>query len=335
MERLIIPAEKPLFRGLNSFYIDVTKFIEHFKENSFTGCVHFRSFQDEAAVFYDSDEILGIHYRGQTENLVDEEALRTIVELSRKNSNFSIDVYEIDPDQIYFWANLPFSETIYRDLNAEFTDLEGLIKKMSVEKLSGYITVSLGNGAQGGFILFHNGTVLPQIFFWKDREMTISTEGPERLFQRSRTEGGVFHVKRVSNFSRQAHVHEFRDETLKMIEELLGTMEQLVASNRKYRHKFDTFLKKKFLDKSERFECLDPFMGEFTYENHKVSYHGDAPPSELAKGVCESMSELAEELGLAQQFASALEPWARTHEKRIRATRNPYFLAILSSSAIE
>ncbi|MFW6323957.1 MAG: hypothetical protein ACOC0U_02735, partial [Desulfovibrionales bacterium] len=240
---------------------------------------------------------------------------------------FIIDIYDIEPDKIYFWANLPGADVLYQDLNAEFTDLEGLIKKMASEKLSGYIIVSLGQGLEKGYILFQNGKMLPQICYFNGNELLCLRDGPDRLIQQSREAGGAFHVKQVAPQGKKSATEQ-SGHTIEMLEELLSNFETVVTSQRKFRNKFETFLKKKFLDKSERFECIDPFLSDFTYENGKIQYTGDSPLNELAKGVCESVAELAQDLELEKQTVSRLRPWANKYKYTVRALGLPWFKKI-------
>jgi hypothetical protein len=111
-----------------------------------------------------------------------------------------------------------------------------------------------------------------------------TTLGAEPLIRKSRESGGTFHVRRVSP-ENQKNKEQVASDVLRMLEELLQATEDIVNANRKYKNKFDTMLKKKFLDKSDAFACLDPFLCEFQYERRKVSFIGDAAPSELARGV--------------------------------------------------
>jgi hypothetical protein len=117
-----------------------------------------------------------------------------------------------------------------------------------------------------------------------------------------------------------------------MLEELLQVTEYLVNANRKYKNKFDTMLKKKFLDKSDVFACLDPFLCEFQYEGRKVSFIGDAAPAELARGVFESVGELTAELGLSRQLEQGLSSWAARHSKRIRTAGVGFFQGMVSGA---
>jgi hypothetical protein len=329
LQKLLLPVDKPRYLNLNSYYLDVPKFIEHFRENNFTGCIHFRSHQAEAVLYFDQDEMLSAFFFDQNGSESGEEAVSALSGAT-KNGNFLISVYDVDQQSIYFWANLATAEPLYKDLNAEFTDLEGLIKKMSSEKLIGYIEVSLP-GNQGGFILFQNGILLTQAYRWSGDALMPAPQGIQPLILKSRESGGSFHVKRVTPETQKSREQSI-SEALRMLEGLLQITEDVVGSNRKYRNKFDTLLKKKFLEKSDSFACLDPFLCEFQYENRKARFTGEVSPGELIRGIFESISELAVELGVARQLNEQLSQWTTRYSKKIRSAGVAYFQSLVPSS---
>lgn len=325
MDRILIPTENLIHKGLNSYYIDIQKFIEHHKENQFVGCMHFKSYQMDAVIYFDEDEILSTLFKQKDDIFLGEEAMDLILKTSKTN-NYTIDIYEIDPDKIYYWSNLLTAETVYKDLNAEFTDLEGLINKMMTETLTGYIAVTLGNGDEGGFILFHNGKVMPQAFAWKNETISSTPEGSKLLVDRSRVIGGTFHVKKVSpNKETNASSVKHLNDTLRMVEQLLAIIEVVMNENKKFKGQFDTLIKKKFLEKTEKYEFLDPFTSEFNYTNRKATYTGKTSPNDLAKGVLEAVTEFIQEAGLKNEVVPKLDPWKKKYEKRIARAGIPYF----------
>jgi hypothetical protein len=97
------------------------------------------------------------------------------------------------------------------------------------------------------------------------------------------------------------------------LEELLETFEKVLASNKKVKADFETLLKKKFLEKVDKYPFLDPFAAELVYANRKLSYSGSATDKELARGLLESVMELAGQLGIMPQFKETLGPWSEKY----------------------
>jgi len=155
---VIVPKEKAVIENLNSYYLDIKKLFEHCQGDLGSGAIHFKSPSSECAVFFDKDELLTGTFKDKRGEIVGKQAIDSLSK-ALVNENFAVNIYEIDPEKVYFWANIPNAERIYKDLSTEFTDLEGLIKKMSSEKLTGYIDVSINNGKEGGLIFFSNGEI--------------------------------------------------------------------------------------------------------------------------------------------------------------------------------
>ena len=55
---IVIPKSTPIIEGLNSFYLNVGRFIEHFSGEVPTGAIHFLASKAEGIVFVDDHSIL-------------------------------------------------------------------------------------------------------------------------------------------------------------------------------------------------------------------------------------------------------------------------------------
>ncbi len=319
---VIVPKEKAVIENLNSYYLDIKKLFEHYQGDLGSGAIHFKSPSSECAVFFDEDEILTGTFKDKRGEVVGKQAIDRLSE-ALVRENFGVSIYEIDPEKVYFWANIPNAERIYKDLSTEFTDLEGLIKKMSSEKLTGYIDVSINNGKEGGLIFFSNGVINGISYSWGEGEVNRSKEAQQLLIEKTKKSGGTFDVSRISlpngvMASESKGVGGERlSDVLSALEELLGILERTVKDNKGINADFNTLLKRKFVDKAEEFGFLDPFAAEFKYVDQKVQFTGNASNEELAKGVTESLKELAEELGILPQFRDESNNWSETHAREL------------------
>jgi hypothetical protein len=317
---IIVPKEKPAVENLNSYYLDLRKLIEHYQGEIGSACVHFQAPSAEGVIFFDKDDLLNGFFRDSEGESEGKAVIDRLVEAAGGH-NFAISIYEIDPDKIYFWANIPAAEKIYKDLSAEFTDLEGLIKKMGSEKLTGFIDVSIGEGKEGGLIFFDNGEIIGGSFSWEKGELNHSKESKELLIQKTKELGGIFNVSRIS-LKKEGVEREPEDieqdgtsNVLTMLEALLNVFERVITSNREIETNFNTLLKKKFMEKADEFIFLDPFAAEFQYADQKITFTGDAGDEELVKGLTECVKEIAEGFGILSRFNDELGPWSEKYEK--------------------
>ncbi len=318
----ILPREKPVIEKLNSYYLHIRKLFEHYQGELGCGAIHFKSPFAEAVIYFDKDEMLNGVFEQEAEVIKGSEAVERIIDAVETN-NFTIGIYEIPSEQIYFWANVPDSEPIYKDLSTEFTELGGLITKMKAEGLTGFIDVSL-TGCQGGGIVFLNGgQVVGGSFSWGPVALENIEKGVADLIEKSKSLGASFYVSKI--MPQNGH-HKLEGaqpspknswHVLAALEELLKTFEEVFYSNGRLGRDFRTLLKKKFLEKAEKYDFLDPFAGEFEYEGHKISFIGEASDEELARGVIESVKELAKELGMTSKLLGSLGPWYQQNKKAL------------------
>lgn len=323
---IIIPKEKPVVENLNSYYLDIKKLLEHFQGELGSGAVHFDSPSAEGVIFFDKDNLLSGFFRGREGEFEEKAAIDRLIEAVDEN-NFIIHIYEIDAEKIYFWANISAAEKIYKDLSAEFTDLEGLIKKMGSEKLTGHIDVSIGDGKEGGLIFLENGKIIGGSYSWAKGELNRSKENWEHLIRKTRELGGMFHVSRIplegkDVKSKPEEGDRQRPSTvLVMLEELLGIFERFIESSSGVKAEFSTLLKKKFMEKADEIPFLDPFAAEFEYADHKISFTGDAGGQELVNGLTECLKEIGEELGILAQLNDELVRWSEKHKRDVKKYR--------------
>lgn len=345
---IIIPKEKPAITNMNSYYLDMQKLIEHYQGELGAGVVYFKAPTMQCALFFDEYQVVNGCCEEKKKMTVGKAAIDRTVKLSSLK-NFAVSVYWIRPDRLYFWANLPNSEVIHSNLSTEFTDLDGLIRKMEAEKLTGYIDVRLRGDFKGGVLFFFNGEIIGGLSAKNQGNIDRSSSFRDELITHSREHGGKFSVFRIfmeekANGSASPAV-AFRDKkksmpspsktkakaetgksktsspsgasksgtdrarVLAMLQDLLGTMEQVVRSNRKIRHDFETLLNQKFVEKVDKYEFLDPFAAEFRYSGGSVSYTGESDPQVLAAAISECVSEIADHFDLTPQLRKELHPW--------------------------
>ncbi len=343
---IIIPKEKPAITNMNSYYLDMQKLIEHYQGELGAGVVYFKAPKMQCALFFDEYQVVNGCCEEKKKMTVGKAAIDRIVKLSSLK-NFSVSVYWIRPDRLYFWANLPNSEVMYSNLSTEFTDLDGLIRKMEAEKLTGCIDVRLHGDFKGGLLFFFNGEVIGGLSAKNKESIDRSSSFRDELIAQSREHGGKFSVSRIvmeEKASRSASpAVAFREKkksepsrsktnaetkqkktpapsgtskpetdtarALAMLEDLLRTMEQVVRSNRKIRHDFETLLNQKFVEKVDKYEFLDPFAAEFRYSGGSVSYTGEAGARVLVEAISECVSEIAENFDLTPHLRKELHPW--------------------------
>jgi hypothetical protein len=321
---IIIPKGKPIVENLNSFYLDINKMIEHYQGELGAGCVYFASSSDEGLIFFDKDDLLNGVIKNSNSETTGPAAIERIIQTSAYQ-NFNINIFKIESELVYFWANIPNAKTIHSNLSTEFTDLEKLIKKMSSEKLTGFIDISINKGNEGGFIFFSNGEIIGEFFSGTNGKNNTTNSNLELLFQETKSKGGVFNVSAIplkpkkNSISTKEPAGSKPLLSVTIIEELLIILENIVASQKKSRIDYHSALKKKFLEKVDKYEFLDPFSAEFKYIDKRIVYEGKSDIGNVIIGVIECVVELAKDLNLSAILATQLSPWSEKYAKEIKA----------------
>jgi hypothetical protein len=315
---VIVPRGNPVFENLNSYYLDLRRLLEHYQGEMGSGAIYLKSPTAEGAIFFEAHELLGGTFENRGERLTGKAAVERLL-TPLPSDNYQVSIYGVEPEEAYYWSSIPNARRIYEDLSTEFTDLEGLIKKMSSERLSGYIEISLNSELDGGFLFFRNGQVVGGYYFW-EKNFNASRESQDLLLRKAKRTGGIFHVSKISMESKEARKTSKREpapEVLSALEELLALLESFLASNQTIRGDFSTLLKKKFLDLADEYAFLDPFTGEFQYSGQKIRFVGEAKNAELTKGLLVAVTGLARDQGLNAPFKSRLDGWLQKHRKKL------------------
>ena len=339
---IIIPREKPVIENLNSYYLKIDKLMEHYQGALESGGIYFNAPTAEAVVFFDDENVLNGFYKDKKAQITGQAAIDRIIQ-EASGSNFSVSVYRIQPDRLYFWANLTNSKALHNDLSSEFTDLEGLIKKMEAEKLTGYIDVQLSGKAGGGLLFFFNGEVIGGSSAKGKAEVDRSREYREDLINRCREHGGIFNVwktdlaniasadrpaaspaserrpekaprkKPERSTQRGGQTADQQQRVVQMLQSLLALLEKVVRANKKIRTDFETMMNRKFMEKVDKYDFLDPFAGDFKYSNGQLFFAGNASQTQLVNGVVECVREIIVELGITNSFRKYLASWHKEY----------------------
>jgi hypothetical protein len=354
---IILPREEPVVVNLNSYFLKIDKLVEHYQGEVGTGCIYFKSPLSEAVIFFDEANLINSYYSDRKDQLLGKNAFNKIIDTSPIN-NFSVSVFHIIPERLYYWANQAHAEVLYSDLNSEFTDIDSLIHKLEAEKHNGYIDVKLNQNLGGGTLFLFNGMIIGGVSEKGDGSLDRSIEYRKKLLSNVNKVGGVFNVKKIPLNIKPISIPVTKSEpalpvikhskptsgprpdsrpvpkieqkpeikpptakisvprkdtkrALEMLEALLSLLERVIQSNRKLKVDFETLLNKKFAEKADKYDFLDPFFDEFRYANGRVDYAGKASTDELVAAITECVREIVLSLGIVAIFRKYLESWKK------------------------
>lgn len=330
--RLVIPVEKPILKGLQSYYLHLPKFIDHHRNESSACAIHLKAATTEGVFYLDSGECIGAFcVSGQT-TLQDEQAAALLLEASERQ-NFQVSVYEIDPALVRFWAQAINARPLHRDLTSDITDLDRLITKMSRERLNGFIEAASHDGSISGILFFQAGEIVHARLDSSESPQSIASVR-SRLSEEIKAKGGSFQVSTVSvpEESRTIPIDgtPLRGEKnrkpldsrrqsaengrglIAALEELLQLVESLCREQRKAAD-FGALWRKAALQAADRYGFLDPFAKEFHYAEGRIHLEIPVEDRLLAAGILDCVQTVVASLGLKGPFQEKAAAWFAGH----------------------
>jgi len=324
---IIIPKGKIVMAGLNSYYLDIERLCEYYKDVVGSCGIYFKSVSAGGMLFFDNSDYLGGGLQTGTVNDFDTADVIEKLVASTSSDSFDITIYKIDQEDVYFWSSLFQAKSLYNGLKSDFTDLAALIKKMKAEKLSGYIEVLFDN-IHGGYLFFRNGKIVHSVSSMTENppgELPGSDEGLATLINFSKKKSGVFNVKEIVTHKPSIGVKSdinilpvFDTRRIyPVLDSLLNSLKMVLSEKHPRGFNFDLALKKKFIEKADKYDFLDPFSAEFKYNGSKVTYQGNADLKLVAAAVFESARELAAEKNQTDRFESKIETLRSQYPKEL------------------
>jgi hypothetical protein len=323
---LVVPKEKPIIAGLNTYYLNIKRLLEHCQGEVGAGGIFFRAVDSQGVIFFDQGDVLNAYLRDRKVEESGDSAVERLINIG-SDRNFTVDIYQFSPEDVYFWSSLPTAEKIYKDLSTEFTDLEGLIRKMSAEKLTGFIDVRISGGKDGGLIFISGGEIIGGSYSWRRSTAGNPKTEIDKLIKKTKQDGGTFQVSRIPMdgappVKATAEPLPQMDRTvIKMLEEYLNIFETFYQARKKPPLDFNSLMRKKFVENAEKYSFLDPFAAEFEYVDRKITFIGHAGGRELAQGVIQSVEEIVADLGVSAEFRKYLTSWFNKYQKKLSALK--------------
>jgi hypothetical protein len=188
---MLIPRERPYLQGLNSYYLHLEKFIEHMQGDIGSGGIHCKSPNLEMLIYFSEDEIIS--------SLLQEKGGKAtftpsyeIARGSFYSSNFSVEVFELGANAIFFWAQMQSFQRAKSALKSTEIPLPDLIFRLRQKQFSGFIDVHLVNKQDSGILFFHEGDRVGGSYTWGRGGMSTSDDDYNTLLSRVQTGEGVF-----------------------------------------------------------------------------------------------------------------------------------------------
>lgn len=188
---MLLPREKPYLEGLNSYYLQLERFIEHMQGDIGSGAIHCRSPRMEMMIYFNESEIISnlLQEKGQAANFMPSHEIARSAFYSSSNE---VNVYQLDANAIYFWAQMPSFQRAKASLKSTEIPLPDLIFRLRQKQFSGFIDVQLVKKNDGGIVFFNEGDRVGGSYSWSKGGMSTSDEDYNALLSRVQMNDGMF-----------------------------------------------------------------------------------------------------------------------------------------------
>lgn len=320
----VIPKGKPILENLNTYYLNIKNLIEHFQGELGSGGIFFSSSAGKGVLFFDEFDVVSGYLQNRDGEVTGKAAIEFLLD-PPPGYNYIVSIHAMEPEDVYYWTQISSAQVMFDNLSSEFTDIGALIQNLKMERLTGYIDVTIKKDGARGVLFMLNGQIVGDSFSWANTQSNVSSNAQKELISKVKAEGAVFRVFKIGaeNIKTKSEVAVpietiSSDQALKMLGELLVVLEEIISGNKKNALRFGTILKRKWVEMADQYPFLDPFAGELIYENQRLEFYGDASNHELVTAVTRASVEIVEAFGFQKAFSKKIEPWKNKYNESIK-----------------
>jgi hypothetical protein len=315
---MVFPKGEVVHLNLSTAFTDLTQLLATLRTNGFSGTIELVVPGGRGIFFVASGEIVNAELQKDEspDRVIGQDATGQLVELSLKGDG-TISVYRFTPRQVQFIAGTLKSEVVHKDLSTDFIWLDKLILKLKDDKHSGLVEILTKACQPLGVLFFHEGElvdlyVTPESgmsFFFDQKSIPAFIEGvikqgaiinvykglevtaPEGTKETpggKRAEDTIVTVT-AKDAPEAAAKGDGLIRLVPLLEDVLVRIEKAVDGASK-EGTFQRAFKKALIEKSGTYPFLDPFQGQFDYQEGRLSFGTDTPPEHFVPGVGECLN---------------------------------------------
>jgi len=299
---MIFPRGEVVHKNLSTAYTNLSALVSTLKSEGFSGTIEIEFPQHKGTLFFGSGEIVDAEARGaEPKKLAGQEAAQALLGLTGQK-NGMISIYQLPPERVAIVMKNLQNEILFKGLSTDFTRLEGLLHKLREDKLNGFIEVLTKDNRPMGVLFLEEGEPVemytqpesgPSVFGRKSIPIFVETVTKQgAVFDVFRIRGGVSkkekeEVLAVPLPSSSPKVEELK-ELIPIFQDILSRVEKWVDKATQ-RGTFLKALNRSRMEKSGEFFFLDPFSGEFSYQDGTIRFAGETSRKDFARGILECL----------------------------------------------
>ncbi len=321
---MLLPKDPPYLEGLNSFYLNFEKFIEHLQGDIGSGCVYCQAENQEILVYFDEREaIRGVIQRKGKRALISKGVGGVVQELLTRN--FQIRIYYLDSASIFYWAELPHFSRNKNHVTSKEISLLDLCIRFQKMKFSGFVDITLENHEDSVLLFFNKGQRCGGSCSWGKGEISFSGDDYMRLLTSiEEADMATFDIGRfaadeapllqevsLNKTSDEPNEQQFWSNLDTALKEILILYAMIFGQ--KSKNDPIVVLKQQFLDSIDEYPYLDPFANFFKLSGDgEFQFSPSVNRKEVASGIISCVWRVIFDHKLEEKFRTAVENWEYT-----------------------
>lgn len=345
--KMIFPRGEVVHKNLSTAYTDLSALLDTLKLEGFYGAIEIDFPKGRGFLFLDHGEVINgeIQTGTDSERVVGKESVNLLLNLSKQKDGV-ISLYRLLPEQVTLIANSLGHEILFKGLSTRFIHLDQFLLKLKEEKHTGFIEVITKEHHPMGVLFLEEGEPVemfttpktgPSVFGRMSIPIFIENATKQgALFNVYGSKGKILPVEEVlqneegeipanPSIPDQAEKEDNWKELLLLVEEFLmdsGRLVDRLSSKGTFKKAF----KRALIDRSEEYGFLDPFAGEFTFENGAIRFTGEARKEDFIKGIIECFrtalshleGELPKEKMVSLKLKAGIESFLEHHRMALK-----------------
>lgn len=372
---MIFPKGEVVHKNLSTSFTDLPALISTLKLGNFSGTIEIDFPETKGVLLIDSGQIVDAVATGDngSERILGEEATQHLLRMASQKDGI-LSIYRLLPEQVILLANNLRSELLFKDLSTNFIHFDQLLAKLKEGKHNGFIEVMNKDHQPMGVLFLEGGEPVEMFTIPKNGPAVFGRMSIQIFIENVKRHGAVFNVygregkelsqelpamkqeevlpekesesiplkeerENISPLPREEKIlshDETMKETISLLEEFLSESERIVDALSK-KGMFLRNFKKVLIEKSEQFDFLDPFAGEFDYREGRIELKKDVEQEDLVKGIVEAIRgtwsclerEIPREKMVSLKLKAGIETFLSHHKGTLKKLKIDSFFSSL------
>ncbi len=311
---MIFPRGEVRHQKLLTAYTDVSALLSALKSETFSGILEIEFPERRGIIFIDSGEVLNaeINEKGDAGRRVGKEAVQAFLTFSNQK-NGVLNVYRLLPEHVALITSHLQHEVLFKELSTDYTRLDRLFLKLKEDRHDGFVEVLTKERKAIGVLFVEGGEPVEMFTLPESGPSVFGRKLIPAFLENVNKQGGIMLnvYKTHSKVARKEKpvpetkpvlegvpILENRpsvggrnglQEVIPILQEALSSAERLVDTVSRNGIFIGAF-KKCLIEKAETFSFLDPFAGEFEYQDGVIRFSGSVGEKEFTKGILECLN---------------------------------------------